>query len=523
MGNSRTLRKPLLAAVVGVALLLASIVLLSGYYHRQVTDARHWVRHTREVIEASHILLSQMLDLETRQRAYLLTFDETHLGSYADALNRLTADVRALQGLVADNPSQERSVVALGEVIERRLAELNRTLAFAKQGRHVAALENVRAGSGRELMDEVRVRIAGLIETEKHLLDMREQELGRVELLVVILASVGTTVAVALLIAALGLSIRETSRRRQWLAKEVGLRKQAQAAGRRAARAEADATRARGRAETAYQDREQFLVSGAHDLRQPLHLIRMALLAIDDAEPDKHAAMLRPIRTALRMLDRTLEQFIDARRLTMDVWSPAPEPLALRDLFRAMKDAYGPVAARAGLAFRCRPLDVWVMTDRGMTERILSNLLLNAIKYTEKGGLLFAARRRGKSVLIQVWDTGIGISRAEFEQIFREFGRAGEHDKEGLGLGLFVSGKIARALGSELAVASKLGSGSCFSFSLPVTQAPVLEPDVDISEIEQAAADSLAPCRRPDHGDERSDSAMVPSKTLAKPRSASPP
>lgn len=498
MGDSRTLRKPLLFATAGVVLLLASIVLVSVYYHREMKDARHWVRHTREVIEATHILLSQMLDLETRQRAYLLTLDERHLERYADALDRLTEDVRALESLVEDNPGQQGGVIALGQVIERRLAELNRTLALGREGRHDAALESIRAGVGRELMDEVRFRIAQLIDAERQLLDVRQRQLDRVELLVVILAGVGTTLAVALLITALGLSVRETARRRQWLATEVALRKQAQAAGRRAARAEGEATRAQAHAEKTYQDREQFLASAAHDLRQPLDLIRMALLAIDDAEPGKHVAMLRPIRRGLRMLDRTLEQFIDARRLTMDFWSPTLEALALPDLFRGMEEVYAPLAARAGLRFRCRPLNVWVMTDRGMTERILSNLLLNAIKYTRDGGLLLAARRRGANVVIQIWDTGIGISRTEFEQIFREFGKAGEGDKEGLGLGLFVAGKMARALGTDLTVASKLGSGSCFTFSLPVSQRPVFESDSDFGDIEQAADDGSTPHHRPE-------------------------
>jgi two-component system, sensor histidine kinase len=118
-----------------------------------------------------------------------------------------------------------------------------------------------------------------------------------------------------------------------------------------------------------------------------------------------------------------------------------------------------------------------VHADPALVALILRNLVSNAIRYTERGGVLVGCRTRAEHTVIEVWDTGVGIEAAQHQAIFREFHQLGNAERDrrkGLGLGLAIAQGLARALGQELTLASVPGRGSVFRLSLPIARVGVV-------------------------------------------------
>jgi CheY-like chemotaxis protein len=147
---------------------------------------------------------------------------------------------------------------------------------------------------------------------------------------------------------------------------------------------------------------------------------------------------------------------------------PTPEAIALDLLFEDVAREFALQAQAKGLRLRRVRTSAWVMADRALITSVLRNLVSNAVRYTERGGVLIGVRRRGANALICVHDTGRGIAPADIERIFGEFERGASTDREGLGLGLAIVQRAARLLGLEIETTSKIARGSRFAFAMPV-------------------------------------------------------
>jgi CheY-like chemotaxis protein/anti-sigma regulatory factor (Ser/Thr protein kinase) len=149
-----------------------------------------------------------------------------------------------------------------------------------------------------------------------------------------------------------------------------------------------------------------------------------------------------------------------------------PEHFAMRDMFNRIRLTFEPNAFEKGLMLRFRGDQHHVYADPLVVERILRNLVSNAIRYTHAGGVLVAARKRGKHRLrIEVWDTGIGIAPDQLDRIFEEFYQVGNTARDrsrGIGLGLAIVRRTASILGEQVTVKSRQGRGSCFTIELPL-------------------------------------------------------
>jgi CheY-like chemotaxis protein/anti-sigma regulatory factor (Ser/Thr protein kinase) len=146
------------------------------------------------------------------------------------------------------------------------------------------------------------------------------------------------------------------------------------------------------------------------------------------------------------------------------------QPLDLAALFRGLAVDIEPIARSKNLLLKMRPTSVLVMSDALMLRRILQNLLANAVQYTERGRVLLAARRRGGTVRIDVWDTGPGIAASEQEKIFEEFHRGAAAEQShagGFGIGLAIILRMADALGHKIDLCSRPGRGTRFSVLVP--------------------------------------------------------
>jgi len=243
-------------------------------------------------------------------------------------------------------------------------------------------------------------------------------------------------------------------------------------------------TEARAAAESAGRDKTRFLAAASHDLRQPLHALALFVDALKtQAQTERGSHLIGRVETSVDTLQRLLDGLLDISKLDAGGVSPKPRPLATAALARQIETLFAGSARERDLGLRVPASDLAVHTDPDMVGQLLRNLVANAIRYTQRGGVLLAFRRRGQHVRVQVWDTGIGIAEADQGAIFREFHQIGNPERDrskGVGLGLAIVDRLARLLGTRVEVRSRLGKGTVFWFDLPVAAIkppPSLVPD----------------------------------------------
>ena len=235
---------------------------------------------------------------------------------------------------------------------------------------------------------------------------------------------------------------------------------------------------ARAAAETASLAKSQFLAAASHDLRQPLHAMGLFAAALASRVHDPGVTpLVASIRASVEALEHLFAELLDLSQLDAGALRAAPAAFPLRPLFLRLAADFGPQAQAAGLSFRVAPTRLAVVTDALLLERVLRNLLANAVRYTPAGGIVLGVRRRADRVRIDVIDTGIGIADADTTRVFEEFVQlAGAPRKHaggrGMGLGLAIVRRLAALCGHEVELASAPGRGSRFSIAVP--RAPAL-------------------------------------------------
>ncbi len=233
------------------------------------------------------------------------------------------------------------------------------------------------------------------------------------------------------------------------------------------------AEEARAAAETANRAKSQFLAAASHDLRQPLHALGLfaAALATRTREPELKP-LVASIHASVDALEGLFAQLLDLSRLDAGGLTPERKVTPLQPMFARLADDFSPQASAHGLSLTLVPTTLAVDSDPVLLERILRNLVANALRYTRQGGVVVGARRRGGAVRIDVVDTGIGIAAELHERIFDEFVQAGAAPPRhaggrGMGLGLAIVRRLAALLGHTLSLASVPGRGSRFSVTVP--------------------------------------------------------
>lgn len=216
------------------------------------------------------------------------------------------------------------------------------------------------------------------------------------------------------------------------------------------------------------KDKTRFLAAASHDLLQPLHAARLFSAALQRQVSDEACTLVVRVERSIVAAENLLRALLDISKLDAGGIQPNPEFVALAPLLHDIVDGMRPLAEEKGLRLRIGPASGTVRTDPGLLRSVLQNLLSNALRYTEAGGVLIGVRRRGDALCIQVFDTGVGIPEHQQKAIFSEFTRLGEVEAEGLGLGLAIVDRIARLLGLDVSLRSLPGKGSRFEVSLPL-------------------------------------------------------
>ncbi len=220
--------------------------------------------------------------------------------------------------------------------------------------------------------------------------------------------------------------------------------------------------------------RERFLAAASHDLRQPVQaLLLLSDLLLRESLPAGARRMAEQIQSSLGGLGGMLDGMLDISKLEAGLVAPNPEPVDIAALLARLYGEFSALAGKGGQSLRLVAPPLTIRTDPGLLERVLRNLLTNALRYAPGGRVLLGARRRGDRLQIEVWDNGIGIADQHIDRIFQDFfqvGNAARDRREGLGLGLSIARRLVTMLGGVIDVTSSLGRGSRFTVSLPLTE-----------------------------------------------------
>lgn len=213
--------------------------------------------------------------------------------------------------------------------------------------------------------------------------------------------------------------------------------------------------------------KNRFLASAAHDMRQPV----LALDLYADwllKEPELSPQLSPKIAVATKAVITLFDSMFDMARLAVGQLSAQETRVNIQTLMEELTVQYLPIAHAKKLTLRTRMLDGELWTDPILLKRVLSNLMSNAIKYTQTGGVLLACRKTQRGVRFEVWDTGVGIAANQQDLVFREFYKSSDNvgTSDGFGLGLAIVTQLSELLGYELTMKSRLGRGTVVSVQL---------------------------------------------------------
>jgi signal transduction histidine kinase len=248
---------------------------------------------------------------------------------------------------------------------------------------------------------------------------------------------------------------------------------------------------ARTQAEEANRAKSQFFAAASHDLRQPLHALGLFSASLREMSPEpEKRVVVDQVYASIDALESLFDELLDISKLDAGFVKPEPSHLPVSRVLELMRAQFSKPAAEKGLKLSVVSCGAIVHTDAVLLSRILSNLVSNAIRYTQSGKVLVGCRRRAGVLRIEVWDTGIGIPGDQRERIFEEFYQLDNPERDrsrGLGLGLSIVRRLAMLLHHPLMLESEVGRGTVFRLDIPFGDhakiASVPEPAVERNDV----------------------------------------
>jgi signal transduction histidine kinase/CheY-like chemotaxis protein len=251
---------------------------------------------------------------------------------------------------------------------------------------------------------------------------------------------------------------------------------------------------ARNKAEQASLAKSRFFAAANHDLRQPLHALGLFATTLRNSVMEASKRQLvEQIQQSIESLESLFDDLLDISRLDAGQVKLRVEHFKVSVVFDRIRATYAPTATEKGLRLKVHDSSLTLFSDPALLFRILSNLVSNAIRYTNGGGVLVGVRRRNGKICVEVWDTGIGIPEDQQEKVFEEFYQLNNPERDrrkGLGLGLSTVKRVATLMGCPLTLRSKVGKGTMFSIQIPLGLEA--QPYTTILTAEIAVPDLLA-------------------------------
>lgn len=230
--------------------------------------------------------------------------------------------------------------------------------------------------------------------------------------------------------------------------------------------------------EVANRYKSHFLASASHDLRQPLHALNLFVAQLHtESDTDERSRLVERIDAAVGSMNELFEVLLDMSRLEAGIVKPHVYAFPIERVFRRIESTFADAARDKGLRLSVVACSAWVRSDLTLLDRILTNLVSNAVRHTARGGIVVGCRRRGGRLRIDVCDSGPGIPRDQQQNVFGEYYQLdadGPEQGAGFGLGLAIVERLGRLLDHEIELDSRPGRGSRFSVWLP----PAAQHDV---------------------------------------------
>jgi signal transduction histidine kinase/DNA-binding NarL/FixJ family response regulator len=218
--------------------------------------------------------------------------------------------------------------------------------------------------------------------------------------------------------------------------------------------------------------KSRFLAAASHDLRQPLHALNLFVTQLQtERDQDEKSRLVAQIDSAVTAMNELFNALLDISKLDAGVLAPVVTEFPVERLLKRIETTFAGAARAKGLRLRCVHSRAVIRSDFILLERIILNLVSNAVRYTERGGIVIGCRHRGGLLRVDIWDSGIGIAPDQQRNIFGEFYRIAGPDQPGhggLGLGLAIVDRLARLLDHPVALISRSGRGSRFSITAPL-------------------------------------------------------
>lgn len=465
--------------------ILITILLSNFFLVERNRDTFEAILVERDIRRASANLLQTLVDAETGQRGYLLTRRENYLAPYKEALGKVRHDLAEVERLVADRPLKASRLPELHQLVEDKLNEMSRTLQLTDAGEWDEALALVRTAEGRLSMDRIRETLAFFRDGSDFNFEqgVQDQLRSNEQLRYFTIGS-----GLAILIVMIGAIVIITQHVRALSEARQQLESLNESLEERVAERTEDLIRAN-------QEIQRFAYIVTHDLRAPLvnvmgftaeleasakalqayvladgktlgeEQIREARLAASEDLPEA----IGFIRSSTKKMDGLINAILkisrDGRRQLK------PERIDLRQLIEATSDSVQHQIAQAGGQVVVDIQMATMVSDKFSLEQILGNLFDNAVKYKHPERPLNLSVRALPDVRtlvrIEVEDNGRGIADEDHQRIFELFRRSGPQDQTGEGIGLAHVQSLARNLGGEITVRSRLGAGSTFVLRLP--------------------------------------------------------
>ena len=237
-------------------------------------------------------------------------------------------------------------------------------------------------------------------------------------------------------------------------------------------------------AEQANLAKSSFLAAASHDLRQPVHAIGMLVGALREvALPDTAIALVERIEESTLAMDGLFNAILDISRLDAGIVDVSVKSFPIQPLLRRICNDYAAEAEAKSVVLTLHYCSAIVATDPLLMERIVRNLVSNAVRHTVAGRIVVGCRRSADRVRVEVWDTGPGVPFAERDRIFQEYVQLRNPERDRameLGLGLAIVRRLSDLLGCPIALRSQLGQGSCFSVDMPRSSAKSVVADLPI-------------------------------------------
>jgi signal transduction histidine kinase len=219
--------------------------------------------------------------------------------------------------------------------------------------------------------------------------------------------------------------------------------------------------------------KSRFLAAASHDLRQPLHALGLFVAQLrGHMKSAEGGRLVERIDAAVLAMNELFNALLDISKLDAGVLAPNVSDFPVAQLLKRIDSTFADAAREKGLSFQLVGSSAWTRSDPILLERIVLNLVSNAVRYTAAGTIVVGCRRRGDSLDIEVWDSGPGIPEDQQRNVFGEFYRlAGGNTHGGLGLGLAIVDRLCNLLGHPIRLVSVVGKGSRFFVTVPIAAA----------------------------------------------------